>query len=435
MEVDRAIFYAMLSKAWLLFAGPVTLYLISLYLSPEVQGFYYTFVSLLALKSFLELGFYIVITQFASHEWAHLKLNAKGFIVGDERSLQRLISMGRLVFKWYAGVSIAFMVLVGFGGYLFLSQAPDPGTNWVIPWFAVVGIAGFQLWALPFISLLEGCNQVKNVNLFRLVEAIVWALSIWLTMYLGKELWMIAAGAGAMLLTNIFLLLVYYRNFFKPFYGQVTSCVIDWKVEMWPMQWRIAIGGVANYFLFSLYTPILFNYHGAVVAGQMGMAWQLVLALSSVAMVFINTKVPRFGILIAHKNYKELDRFFFRSSLLSIFVMAVGALLLWFAIYSLNNINPSLAKRVLDPLPMGLFLIGAVLGQVSACQSSYLRAHKKEPYLKLNIIYSLINGLLVWYLAKDYGALGASIGYLLAMCFVCIPFGTLLWIRCRKEWH
>ena len=71
-DVDRAIAYALLSKVWLLFAGPITLYLISLYLTPEMQGFYYTFLSLVALQVFIELGFYVVITQFASHEWAHL---------------------------------------------------------------------------------------------------------------------------------------------------------------------------------------------------------------------------------------------------------------------------------------------------------------------------------------------------------------------------
>ncbi|MBT6902530.1 MAG: hypothetical protein HOA32_16150, partial [Nitrospina sp.] len=75
IEVDRAVAFAILVKVWSLFAGPVTLYLISIYLSPEIQGFYYTFLSLIALQSFVELGFYIVITQFASHEWASLELD------------------------------------------------------------------------------------------------------------------------------------------------------------------------------------------------------------------------------------------------------------------------------------------------------------------------------------------------------------------------
>ena len=68
LEVDRAVMFAVLSKVWSLFAAPITLLLIAYFLVPEVQGFYYTFLSLIALQSFVGLGFYIVITQFASHE-------------------------------------------------------------------------------------------------------------------------------------------------------------------------------------------------------------------------------------------------------------------------------------------------------------------------------------------------------------------------------
>ena len=122
MQMDRATLYSVMGKGWQIVAGPITLLLIAQHLDPEAQGFYYTFISLVALQSFVELGFFIVITQFASHEWAHLKLNADGFIEGDANSLSRLVSLGRIVFKWYAVASTIFVVLVGAGGYLFLSQ-------------------------------------------------------------------------------------------------------------------------------------------------------------------------------------------------------------------------------------------------------------------------------------------------------------------------
>ena len=194
--MDRAVAYAILSKIWSLFAGPITLYLISIYLSPEIQGFYYTFLSLIALQSFVELGFYIVITQFASHEWANLELDNERRIKGDSPALFRLISLGRLVFKWYAGASAIFILLVGTGGYVFLSQSSDPGIIWVQPWFALVLLSGLQLWMLPFISLLEGCNQVKTINCFRLVQGVVGACALWLAMSLGMGLWMIIVSSA-----------------------------------------------------------------------------------------------------------------------------------------------------------------------------------------------------------------------------------------------
>ena len=125
IAVDRAVAYAILTKLWLLFSGPITLYLISLHLTPETQGFYYTFISLVALQVFIELGFYVVITQFASHEWAHLSFDDSGSIIGDPNSLSRLISLGRLVFKWYAVASMVFIIIIGIIGYLFLTSKPD----------------------------------------------------------------------------------------------------------------------------------------------------------------------------------------------------------------------------------------------------------------------------------------------------------------------
>src|SRR5690606_18580569 len=61
LEVDRAVAYGVLVRLWQVLAGPVTLVLIAHHFTPELQGFYYTFGSILALQSFLELGFYVVI--------------------------------------------------------------------------------------------------------------------------------------------------------------------------------------------------------------------------------------------------------------------------------------------------------------------------------------------------------------------------------------
>ena len=435
LEVDRAVMFAVLSKVWSLFAAPITLLLIAYFLVPEVQGFYYTFLSLIALQSFVGLGFYIVITQFASYEWANLSLDDAGYISGDEKARLRLISLGRLVFKWYAWASAIFVLLVGAGGYLFLSQSPDPGISWKSPWFFLVVVAGLQFWALPFLSLLEGCNQVHTIYRFRFIQGIISSLVIWLTLLWDIGLWMAVDGLGAGLLSSLYLLLVFYKNFFQPFFTIKPEEGIQWREEIWPMQWRLALGGSMSYFMVSIYTPVLFHYHGPVVAGQMGMTWQLVAALGSLAMAWVATKVPRFGILIAQKNYAELDQFFFRTSSISMGVISLGAVLLWLLVYGLNYFEHPLAQRLLSPFPFGLFIAGTVLGQIIQCQTAYLRAHKKEPFLIYALVYGFSNGILVWFLGSRFGAIGASAGYLLVMSLVAVPMASYIWIKCRKKWH
>ena len=92
-EVDQAVIFVLLNRGWQILTMPATLFLIAKHFSPEVQGFYYTFVSVLALQSFLELGFVIVIINVSSHEWAHLRLDEAGNIVGRQEALSRLASL------------------------------------------------------------------------------------------------------------------------------------------------------------------------------------------------------------------------------------------------------------------------------------------------------------------------------------------------------
>jgi len=56
MGVDRAIFFTVLTRGWNASAGLVTIFLVSHFLSPVLQGYYYTFYSLIALQVFAELG-------------------------------------------------------------------------------------------------------------------------------------------------------------------------------------------------------------------------------------------------------------------------------------------------------------------------------------------------------------------------------------------
>src|SRR6266850_5266887 len=96
-EIDRAVFFGLLSRIWGLAAGGVTAILIATYFSPELQGYFYTFTTILALQVFAELGLGTVAVQFASHEWSKLSLDKSGHIVGDKDALSRLISIARVI--------------------------------------------------------------------------------------------------------------------------------------------------------------------------------------------------------------------------------------------------------------------------------------------------------------------------------------------------
>ena len=71
--MDKYIAYSSGANILRAFTGLASIYFISLCLTGEEQGYYYTFGSILAIQVFFELGFTGIITQYVAHEQAHLK--------------------------------------------------------------------------------------------------------------------------------------------------------------------------------------------------------------------------------------------------------------------------------------------------------------------------------------------------------------------------
>jgi len=434
-EVDRAVAYGILANGWSLISGPVTLFLIATHFSTTVQGYYYTFGNVLALQVFVELGLANVIIQFASHEWSKLDLDGKRRIIGEPEALSRLVSLGRIAFLWYLVAGGIVAAGVGLGGYIFFSQSAYPGIDWVAPWFILCILSGINLWLVPAWSLLEGCNQVSNVYAFRMIRGILGGLSIWTAILLGAGLWTAPASAAVGIAWSGLFIAWRYRQFFRTFFSQMVGPCIKWRFEVWPMQWKIALSWLSGYFIFSLFTPVLFYYHGAAVAGQMGMTWVLLSALGGVSSLWVLTKAPRFGMFIAKKEYAELDRVFFRAVTVSTGVLLCGGIALWFVVYFLYVFNHPFSIRLLPPLPTGLFLLGQIAMITSGFFAVYLRAHKREPFLGLSIVNGVLMGLFTWLLGSRFAATGMAIGYLAVCVFFVLPNGIVIWYRCRTAWH
>ncbi len=129
-EIDRAVAYTLLTRGWQALTAPVTLLLVAQTMTLEIQGYYYTFASLLALQSFVELGFYIVIVSVASHEWSRLRLDADGAITGDSVAIARLASLARFISRWYAAASVVFIAAASVAGWATFSRAEGTCLRW-----------------------------------------------------------------------------------------------------------------------------------------------------------------------------------------------------------------------------------------------------------------------------------------------------------------
>lgn len=430
--IDRAVFYALVSRGSRAIGGLISILLIAKFLTPETQGYYYIFQSLIALQAFVELGLVVVVVNVTSHEWAKLQLNEAGAIVGQPQALSRLVSFGQKLASWYAVATVVFVLLVAPGGALFLAQKGN-AEGWLAPWLISVLLQGMLLWTMPFQALLEGCNQVVSIQRFQFWQGIFANVVLWICLAGGAGLWSVAALIGTQALSIIYYLGVIQRSFFLPFWHPPGGPRIDWKLEVWPMQWRLAVQGVVNYFVYSLYTPVIFHYHGAVEAGRFGMTWQVFSLLQVLGLAWVQTRVPRFGILIAQRDIAGLDTLWRQTALLAIgvFALGMGAFLLFQMLLSYFNIE--FGRRLLDTRMALLLLPTGLLAVWVQCAASYWRAHKTEPLGFSAAIPGLINGALVWWLGRNYGAGGAIVAYLTMLTIISTPLSIYLKHKVIRE--
>ena len=435
LGVDRAVGYGVLGSLTALVLGPVTVLLIAWRFSPELQGYYYTFGSLMALQAFFDLGLGQAIIQFASHDWSALSLDEKGRIVGNKAARSRLLSLGRMSIKWYGWAAILLVLGLGPAGYAFFSKSSGSGVSWSGPWAALCVAVGAGFTLLPLFSLLQGCNQVPQFWFYRWIQQVVNGLALWAAILLGAGLWTLPVASAAGLLWSVFFLLQRYPGFVESFLAPPTGPLISWSTDVWPVQWKIAISWIGAYFTTSLFAPVLFRLSGPVAAGQMGMTVTLAMVLLAVSSTWVVTKAPRFGVLVALGDYRELDRLFRRSFFSSIAVSCLGAVTIGLGVFLLHRFGHPLSARVLPLLPTVLLLSGTVLNSATMGISVYLRAHKREPLAPVYLLTALVVLVSALVLGKRFGSLGVAAGYLGALAFIQLPLSFIVFRRRRAEWH
>ncbi len=438
LGLDKAIGFTVLARGWASLAGVVTVLLIARFLSPNEQGYYYTFGSLIALQIVFELGFAFVILQMASHERAHLSFNSDGTISGDTVSHARLASVLQKTVRWYSAAALflaGFLLVAGAHFFAAHQAVGDGSVHWRPPWFAAALMASITFQIDPVLSFMEGCGFVSNIARVRLFQALIGSVLAWVSLIAHHGLF-----APAMIIFgNASVAAVWLWHHRKFLVGLLRHAPgehrILWMAEVWPFQWRIAVSWLCGYFIYQLFNPVLFAYKGAVVAGQMGMSLSLANALKSISISWVNTKASPFGALIARKQYSTLDTVFFRSLLQSLVVCLAGAITICVGAVYLNWIQSPIAHRILSPVLLALLLLSAMLDTMVFSEALYLRAHKQEKFLPISILSAVLIAGSTLVLGRYFGATGIILGSLAIGLFAGLPLGTYTFLKYRRIWH
>lgn len=449
MGMDRAIGYSLLAQGWTLVSGPLTLWFIGSHLSLVEQGFYFTFSAMLGLQVFLELGTSFVLLQFASHERAHLEWTPERVFSGDSGAKARLASLWRRSMGWYALLAGLLVVSLWPLGWLFfqnsvanpfasaaLSAGAMKSVAWQGPWlWLVLATAGTLLMA-PALCLVQGCGFLSEFALLRLVQNIVTSLVSWTLLAMGFHLFALPAFNTAALVLSLGWVWFRFGPMLRDLWGfRFGEIEINWKRDVWPLQWKVALTSMSGFFMHQLFTPLLFRFAGPVAAGQFGMTNTILSAVAQGGYSWINTRFPTLCGLVAKRDWRSLDALFFRSLWQATALVTVAMWVLNVSIVMLQVFGYKWGARFLPPLPLVLLSASVLVTSLAGAQSLYLRAHKQDPLFGVSLGVAALVGAGSWWGVYWGGTAGLMSVYLFASLFGTLGAGTLVFRRKRAQWH
>ncbi|AIO68554.1 polysaccharide biosynthesis family protein [Burkholderia oklahomensis] len=431
--IDLPVAVTLLARAWTIAGGLVTVLLIARCLSPELQGYYYTFNSLVAMQIFAELGLNTVLVQCVSHEMADMRI-VDGRIVGERCAKSRLRALLKFGLAWSGGAALVFISILLPVGWSFFKMAAPRAPDIALPWTLLVMLTGAALLLNGVLAFLEGCGQIGQVASMRLVQAVGASIGVWAMLGARLQLLSFAGGLAAGCLIIVACLYVRYRrlivDLLRP---DGTAGAVHWRTEIWPLQWRIAVSWASGYLIFNLFNPLLFATQGAVAAGRFGMSLQILTAMNSAGMAWITTKVPQFCRLVARRERARLDVLFQRTLRQSLVFLATGSALAIVTVTLAQSHAPWLANRLVPATSFGVLCVVCLANHVVFAEAAYLRAHKQEPFMPVSVANGLTTALAALLLIPGFGLEGAVLAYAAGSVGVGLIGGTIVYARKKAE--
>lgn len=444
LGVDKAIAYSSGARIIQAFTGVGSIFFISTFLTGIEQGFYYTFGSILAIQVFFELGLTGIMTQYVAHEVSHLTLDYNNEYQGENKYKSRLASLIRFCIKWYSILALLVFVFILMIGYIYFTKyGEDQGetVSWKFPWLIICIATAIKFFQSPFTNILFGLGFVKEISKISFWQQIIIPAVSWFGLIVGLKLYVL--GLASLITIIIWFYFIKKQNLLPVIINLLKIKIdekVEYKEEIFPYQWKIALSWISGYFIFQLFNPVLFATEGAVIAGQMGMTLTALNSIQVLSLSWLNTKIPLYSKYIALKEYSQLDSIFKKTlkQMTSICTLLLITFILFIIFLDISDIrigNSNLSNRFLSIYPTILLIIAILSDQFVNSWATYLRCHKKEPYLALSITMGILCGLSTIYLGKLYGLYGIVIGYVLLKIFIALPWANIIYKKKKKMWH
>jgi O-antigen/teichoic acid export membrane protein len=412
--------------------SPLAALLVVHFLTLAEQGYWFTFLGIVTMTNYAEMGMGQVILQFAAHEAGKSGGEIKDQLSHNNNRLKSILRISLI----FGGLSALLQFLIALPlGYLILSSHADGGQQieWLGPWVLLCCVVPLNL-VLTFVnSFLEGCQFIVGANLRRALQAVAQVGVTLLVFSLGGRLWSLGAGLFASFVAGVAWIALAHGGFLgRLLSGFRQNREISWRKEVWPLQWRYAMTWATGLFTYGLFNPLIFSMAGAEAAGQFGFSMAVVGVVVAYSQVWASSRAAVFAKLNAGANWDELKRLFDHSVRYGAIVYLLGAACVLVALYVINANLPLLAVRFLDPLATTILLAGGGVNLITFLITYFVRSFKEEPFVKLAWAIAALMLVLLPAGTLLLGTTGAAAAYLISQSAV-LPVAIKIYNKYRNR--
>jgi O-antigen/teichoic acid export membrane protein len=429
-STNNGVFIIFIHRFWQSIAGAITLFFLAHFLTPIEQGYYYTLSSIAALYMVFDMGLGNVLIQFSAREFVRLSWGKAGKVKGISKS--KLLTLIKLSIIWYGLAAIIFLLIYPVGIYYIDSSNSQLSYDWHLAWFLLVLSVSILLLILPILSITEGSGRITEVYILRLLQGIIGSIFIWIVLINNGGLYAVVMIPLCSAIIAVIWLIIRMRNTLIQAF-QLKSNKLNWRSEVWPLQWRVGTSWFSGYVLVLMHAPILFYTQGPVEAGQMGITITTVNMLCILSFSWVTSQIPTMTELAFLNNWSKLDKIYWGILKKSSITYILGAIILFIVRLALEGTEYS--SRVLPITETAWLLVAMGFYHVSSIFAAYLRIYMQEPFFLPAIIGSILTLIFTFIASQQWGISGV-VGVLVTInAFFFFPIVLWMWAHYKKKWQ
>jgi hypothetical protein len=189
---------------------------------------------------------------------------------------------------------------------------------------------------------------------------------------------------------------------------------------------------MSGYFIFNLFTPLVFMHQGPVEAGRLGLALSAFNAVSTIGMSWVNAKAPQFTMHIARGERGELNALFRHVIVRSTLATACLCAAVVLAAAVLARLGVPAMSRIAPVPVLACLAVVTVMNCIVFGSAAFMRAHREEPMLPVSVVTGALTAG-VAFLGSRAGLLPMVAAYALVTGLVSLPWTLALRLRYARR--